>query len=98
MNNTTSPQKTHSKDIDFKEQRRIVFEAFSEQPMTMLMAEAKTGIMRSNICWFVSFWEETNSIIRLFNAKCQISNHVAGYYSTNPELISKAKKEGKNEQ
>lgn len=90
MRTTSSHPKTHHEDSKFKEQRRKVFQAFSEQPLTMLMAEVKTGVMRSNICWFVSVWEDMGSIIRLPKAKCKISKYYAHYFTTCSELTNKA--------
>ena len=76
-----------SKDNQFQAQMKRVFSALYRQPKTMLMVEVETGIMRSNICWYVREWQQENRIKVVRKGICPISKHRAGFYTTNPELF-----------
>jgi hypothetical protein len=76
------------KDKHFEAQQVKVFEAFKRQPSTMLMVSIETGILRANICRYVSGWQKSNRIILLGEGICGISKHRAGYYSTETTLFS----------
>ncbi len=88
-NTTNSPlHKRQGKDKDFRPQMKIVFEAFSERPKTMLMVEIETGIMRSNITWYVDEWRKQNRIAEIKKGICPISRHTeVGYFSTDQKLF-----------
>ncbi|MBB6327111.1 hypothetical protein FHS59_002739 [Algoriphagus iocasae] len=75
----------YTKDTYFLAQEKRVFRAFWGPPRTMLEVEAITGIMRSNICYFVGDWLKTNSIKLVGEGICSVSKHKAGRYSTDPK-------------
>lgn len=66
----------------FLNQKRRVFEAFFEKPKTMLEVEAETGIMRSNICYYVRDFLLEKRIKRLYTGFCSITRMPAGRYTT----------------
>jgi len=74
-------------DKKFEAQKKIVFEAFLRNPATMLMVEVETGIMRPNICQYVSEWKKEGRIHLLKKDKCPISKQQAGFYTTNRDLF-----------
>ena len=75
------------KDKHFQAQMKKVFAALYKQPKTMLMLEVETGIMRSNICWYVREWRQENSIKIVKKGICPISKHRAGFYTTDPSFF-----------
>jgi len=77
-----------NKDKHFEAQQIKVFEAFGRQPSTMLMVSIETGILRANICRYVSEWKKSKRIVLLGEGICRISKHRAGYYSTETTLFS----------
>lgn len=83
-----SLQLGQDKDKHFEAQQIKVFESFKRQPSTMLMVSIETGILRANICRYVSEWQKSKSIVLLSEGICKISKHRAGYYSTDPTLFS----------
>jgi predicted transcriptional regulator len=98
MNNT---QNAHSlnkyfqrKDNDFKAQLKKVYDAFFEQPRTMLEVAEKTNVMRSNICWYVREWRQNSQIVALKKRKCSISGYPYVYeLTTNPRLFDEVDKD-----
>ncbi len=80
-----------SKDKHFEAQMKIVFSALYRQPKTMLMVEIETGIMRPNICRYVSKWKKRNCIKIVKFGICPISKRAGvQYLTTNPELFPKS--------
>ena len=77
------------KDTHNQAQIKTVFEAFSIQPKTMLMVSIETGILRANICRYVSKYQKQNNIHKIKTGLCQISKFRAGYYTTDESLFSK---------
>ena len=78
-------EKKQSKDKDYTGQMKRVYKSFSERPKTMLMVSVETGILRANICRYISEWEKENSIELIKFGICPISKHRAGYYYTGKE-------------
>lgn len=76
-----------NKDTNFQAQKKLVFDSFKEMPKTMLMVSIETGILRANICRYVAEWQKKGRIKLLGNGHCKVSKHLAGYYTTNPELF-----------
>jgi hypothetical protein len=75
-------------DDIFDIQMKRVFASLSEQPKTMLMVEVETGIMRSNICWYVREWRKSNNVAIVKLGICPISKHAGvQYLTTKPELF-----------
>lgn len=77
-----------NKDKHFEAQQIKVFEAFKRQPSTMSMVSKETGILRGNICRYVSEWQKVEKIVLLNEGICKILKHRAGYYSTDTNLFT----------
>jgi hypothetical protein len=90
-NQSNSPNFLHkrqAKDKHFAAQKKQVFAAFKRKPATMLMVSIETGIMRSNITWYVRKWKRQGCIHLLKQSICPISKRKAGYYTTNTHLFT----------
>ena len=87
-----SLQLGHYKDKHFEAQQAKVFESFKRQPSTMLMVSIETGILRANICRYVSEWQKSKSIVLLSDGLCKISKYRAGYYTTDTKLFTQPSK------
>ena len=57
-----SLRETHCKGKHFVTQMETVFAAFQRRPATMLMISIETGILRANICRYVSEWQRQGKI------------------------------------
>lgn len=67
-----------------KKQTQRTFDAFYEEPKTMLQVAKETGILRGNICRYVDYFRKHSKIVEVKQGKCPISNHKAAFYSTDP--------------
>ncbi|HKK43878.1 MAG TPA: hypothetical protein VJ964_00025 [Balneolaceae bacterium] len=65
-------------------QTKRTFEAFRERPKTMMEVSIETGIIRPNICRYISKWEKQGKIVLVKEDTCPITKHKAGFYSTDP--------------
>lgn len=74
---TTTPEQV--KDKHFEAQKETVYVAFS-RPKTMLQVSVETGILRANICRYVSQFADENKIFLVYKGICPISKHKAGFY------------------
>lgn len=83
----TPKHKEHNKDTHFATQFRRVFLSLYKEPKTMFMVSVETGIERANICRYVATWRKRKCIRIAKKGICPISKHVAGYYTTNPQLF-----------
>jgi len=83
LHNPEEPSKTQLQR--WHNQTKIVFASFHEAPKTMHMVERSTGIMRSNICFYVRDWKKNDTIRLVKTDRDPFTNCLAGYYSTNPE-------------
>jgi len=80
--------KGQGKNTHFQTQMQRVFAALYKQPKTMLMVEAETGIMRPNICRYVSKWKKRDCIKIVRLGICPISKSTGvQFLTTNPELF-----------
>lgn len=68
-------------------QKRKVFQALYEKPLTMYECDKVTGVNRSNICWYFRDFREEGKLYLIRKRKCNISNHIAGEYTTNIDLV-----------
>lgn len=69
-------------------QMKRVFDAFFSQPKTMLMVEVETGILRPNICRYVSNMRKSQSIEIVRLGTCPISKYPrVQYLTTDPRLF-----------
>lgn len=75
------------KNTHFQAQMKRVFKAFAAEPKTMLQVSFETGILRANICRYVSEWRQEGKIQVIRFGLCPISKHRAGFYSTNPDFF-----------
>ncbi len=89
MNNSQNlpKHKGQYKSNGLRPQFKIIFQAFYNQPKTMLMVAVETGILRANICRYVAELQKQNRISIVRKGFCPISKHRAGFYTTNPELF-----------
>lgn len=73
---------------DFETQFTRVFKAFSEYPSTMLMVAHRTGVIRTNISWYVDMMKDQEKIYFIKSAPCLASPswRNAAYYSTDPKF------------
>lgn len=86
--NKLNPQyKGLHKDKEFKQQMKIVFEAFNKRPATMLMISKLTGIYRANICRYVAKYRKQGKIFLVYKGICPVSKYPANFLTTNPELV-----------
>jgi hypothetical protein len=83
MSNTNyPPSEGHNEDKYFRAQMKKVYAAFFEQPKTMLMVERETGIMRSNVCWYVRKWRNLDRIHIVKLGICPESKYSGVQYLT----------------
>ena len=81
-----------NKDTKKYSQYQTVKQAFSsETPKTMLMVSVETGILRANICRYISEMRKEGIIEPIYKGICKISKHGATFHSTNIDVISKKK-------
>ena len=89
--NSLNPQGEDGKDKKYRDQLSAVFKAFKLKPMTMLEADKHTGIMRSNICWYVRDLLKAGKIAVIGQRKCTISGHSkVNVYSGDEILLPKS--------
>lgn len=71
----------------YNNQLQVTFDAFHEEPLTMLQVSKRTGILRANICWYIKHMKEQNKIALVRKGYCPHTRHPAGFYTTNPDLM-----------
>jgi hypothetical protein len=79
-----------SKNTKFQAQLTKVYNAFKEKPMTMLEADLISGIMRSNICWYIDDLIEQGRIAMVRKRKCTITGRIVKEFTSNPDLFPKS--------
>jgi len=84
-NYVPQPTPTRAQLENWKAQTEKVFTCFFEQPRTMLEVEQKTGIMRSNICRYVSHLRGEGKIMHIKTDLDPITKRNAKYWSTNKD-------------
>lgn len=75
------------KNTKFQAQLTKVYNAFKEKPMTMLEADYISGIMRSNICWYIDDLIEQGRIAMIRKRKCTITGRIVKEFTANPDLF-----------
>lgn len=65
-----------------------VFECFAERPRTMLDVALSTGILRANICRYVSKLRRVGRIQIHHYGIDAVTKYRAGFLTTNPALFS----------
>lgn len=73
---------------EYREQMGRVFRCFYEHPKTMLDVSIETGILRANICRYVSHMEDDGRIQIHHKGIDKTTKCRAAYYTTNPELFN----------
>ena len=63
-----------------------VKEEFRGEPKTMLQVSVQTGILRANICRYVSELRKQDQITHIKKGICPISKFRAGFYTTDKEV------------
>lgn len=90
--NKKSPEglNLQSKDREFTAQLAKVYNALMVRPMTMKEADIYTGVMRENICRYISILLEQGRIAMIKKRRCSITghNHVMEF-TANSELFPK---------
>jgi hypothetical protein len=82
--------KRQGQDKEFKGQLVRVYNALMVKPMTMKETDIYTGVMRENICRYISTLLKQGRIAMTKKRKCLITghNHVMEF-TANPELFPK---------
>lgn len=79
---------SNNSQANSNDQLNIVFNAFFESPKTMQEVSKETGIMRSNICWYIRDFRNKRIIAMVGYRKCNVTNYgKVGMYTTNPDLF-----------
>lgn len=79
------------KDKRFKAQLNRVLDALKENPMTMKEVDVYTGVMRENICRYVSDLMESGLIAIRKKRRCSVTGHPkVNEYTGNPDLYPKS--------
>ena len=77
----------------YKDQLSQIFEALKHKPMTMKELDISTGVMRENICRYFRTLRKQGKIALIKKRQCAITKHIAGEYTTNPELFPEPTKQ-----
>jgi hypothetical protein len=84
-------RQSEGKPAKWQSQANKVFASLYSSPKTMLMASHETGVERANICRIVAQMRREKRIKILWKGLCKITNHRAGYYSTDKALFNLSK-------
>ena len=87
----TAPQggrtvRLQSKDTKFRQEKHFrrqkarVLKSFQASPKSMLMAAIDTGVMRSNICWYIGTWRTRGVVEYIGKGICRISKREVDFY------------------
>ena len=85
LNSPKSFGKGQSKDIDFKNQLKTIFEYLQQQVATASMVSNETGIPQKNICRYKRDLEKSGRLCEIEKKLCQKTGFRAWYLTTNPE-------------
>jgi hypothetical protein len=77
-----------AKNTHFQAQMKRVFQAFEAEPKTMLQVSFETGILRANICRYVSKWRREGKIQLVRLGLCPITKFRAGFHTTNKAMFN----------
>lgn len=70
-----------------KAQIQRTFEELKKEPATTMMLAKKTGILRANLTRYIAALEKRNKVTVVTQAPCEITGHVAKYYSSNSKYF-----------
>ena len=76
------------KGRNYQSQMQAVIDSFHEGVKTMLEVSKETCIYRANICRYVRILKKTGLIFLVSKNRCRITNHLAGFYTTNKSLVN----------
>ena len=80
--------KAHNKGNKyFEAQKKTVYKALCEYPMTSLMIANYTGILRANITRYIAELTEEDKIMVVDKKLCPITKHRASFYAAIRELF-----------
>lgn len=68
-------------------QMQRVYQAFHQAPKTMKEVDQEQGVMRENICWYVSAFRKAGRIFPVRKRLCKVTKHRAMAWTTNEELV-----------
>ena len=74
-----------STNTDFLTQQKKVFKVLFEEPLTMLQASQHTGVMRTNITWYLRNWLRDGVACIVKRDVDKLTGRKAQFFSTNPE-------------
>ena len=74
---------------EYRTQLLVVYKLLQKHTLTMLQVAERTGILRANICRYVRTLRKAEKIAVVKIDYCPITNHKAGYYTTDPALFPK---------
>lgn len=78
----------YGKDKRFGAQLRRVFDALKEKPMTMKEADVYTGVMRENICRYISELMRLGLIAITRKRRCSVTGYPSvNEYTGNSDLF-----------
>ena len=72
----------------YPSQIQAVIDSFHDGVKTMLEVSKETCIYRANICRYVRILKKAGLIFFVFKNRCRITNHLAGFYTTNKSLVN----------
>lgn len=79
------------KNKKYKAQLQRVYKALLDKPMTMKELDAHTGVMRENICRYISTLLEHNKVAIIRQRKCTVTRFSrVNEYTANPDLFPKS--------
>ena len=70
----------------YPSQIQAVVDSFHDGVKTMMEVSKETCIYRANICRYVRILKKTGLIFLVSKNRCRITNHLAGFYTTNKSL------------
>lgn len=87
INNQTTPNSFGRDKDKYLTQYEVTYNELRKRPQTMLEVSTKTGILRANVCRYVSKMREGGLVEVVYHDVCSISKHPANHYTTDPELF-----------
>lgn len=72
----------------YPSQIQAVVDSFHDGVKTMMEVSKETCIYRANICRYVRILKKTGLIFLVSKNRCRITNHLAGFYTTNKSLVN----------
>jgi hypothetical protein len=87
MKHDCTPNADRANDLSevskLRTQLQTVHDVLEQEPMTLWMVEILTGIRREYVCSCTRRLRQRRKIQMLYKARCRVSGHKAGYYTTN---------------